>query len=140
MKVIRSVAVAGLVALMLSGAAMAQTLNHKIQANIPFRFAVGGKVLPAGSYTLSFGFNDRNVVMLQDNQGHGAFLMGVPNAESNTKASVLVFRTKDGELYALESIKSPLFGIGFDVNKSLANVARDGSTAEAVTLVAQLVK
>ena len=133
-------AVFGLIAMVLSGAALAQSFTHTVRAKIPFRFVADGKILQPGTYYLSFDLSHRNVVMIRNDQSYASFLTGSMGNQSTDDLTMLEFHTNDGELYALQAIKSPGFGVGFRAGKQLTSVARDKSNGTTRTLIAELVK
>ena len=104
----RRLAALALVALALSGVALAQSFDHKMAANIPFNFYAGTKLLPAGSYTLAFDTNNHTVLMLQKGGNGGAFVIGSPEDASRNGNAVLVFQTNGEGGYALKSSRARL--------------------------------
>jgi hypothetical protein len=84
------------------GLALAQQ-SDQLRASIPFRFAVGDKLLPAGDYTIVSG-NGSPVVMIRDSHYRAqAMIMSIPgNEPTGARTSRLVFRVH-GEKHYLAS-------------------------------------
>ena len=69
--------------------------------NVPFSFTVGGKILPAGEYSVA---RDRNFVRLQGRDGSQRFTwMAVPAAAEENK--VILKFDPQGQTHALQSIQ-----------------------------------
>jgi len=120
----------------LNAAVWAQGFDHKIRAEVPFNFYAGGKLLPAGSYT--FGFNVENhYLMIVNGQGaQGALVMGSPNSIDKDGRSVLVFRTDGEGVYALESLQTTDFAVGFHADRTLSRFARNSGAESTTTVIA----
>jgi len=136
----RRLAVLALVSLALSGAAFAQSFDHKLVANIPFNFYAGSKLLPAGSYTLGFETNNHTLAILQKGGNGGAFVFGSPEDASANGDAVLIFRSNGEGAYALERVAGPEFSLSFHSEKVLSDLADDRSSWTTETLVATLNK
>ena len=72
----RRMAALALLVLALHAATLAQAFSPKVRAQIPFSFYAGGKILPAGSYTLAVNRETCNVAIFQTSTGIGTFLLG----------------------------------------------------------------
>ena len=127
-----------LLTLALGGAALAQDYGHKVRADIPFRFYAGGKVMPAGTYLFTINVETHNVAMLQSNMGNGAFLSGSAYDGSKDGRALLTFRTNKEDVYVLEKVQWPEYGISFDIRKELSSVAQDRVVNATETVIAQL--
>ena len=65
----RKLVVLALFVLALTGASLAQDFSPKVRAQIPFSFYAGGKILPAGNYTLAIHRESNNVAIFQQGTG-----------------------------------------------------------------------
>ena len=93
--VLASTALAAALATLPAVAATSTTLN------VPFSFTVGGKILPAGEYSVE---RDRNFVRLKGKDGSQRFTwIAVPAAAEENKV-VLKFDPQ-GQTHALQSIQ-----------------------------------
>ena len=79
-----------LLAMALTGAALAQSSTHAVRANIPFSFYAGRQVLPAGEYTISINMEDHMAIIGQKATGRSSFLPGLPDDTSRDERTVLV--------------------------------------------------
>jgi hypothetical protein len=92
----------GLVALATSVSAESAMVNF----NAPFEFVVGGKVLPAGSYTIEEPSNG-GVVMIRGNQPNStALVLAVNGGPSNTSNARVTF-SRNGSAVVLSTINVP---------------------------------
>ncbi len=124
--------------LALNIAALAQDFRPKVRADIPFRFYAGGKVLPAGSYTLAVNSGSHNVAIFQSN-GIGTFLLGSPNDGSSNGRALLTFRLNNEDVYVLQKIQAPDVGISFDLGKMSTRLVENQPASTQVVL-ARLVR
>ena len=124
--------------LALNIAALAQDFRPKIRADIPFRFYAGGKVLPAGSYTLAVNSGSHNVAIFQSN-GIGTFLLGSPNDGSSNGRALLTFRLNNEDVYVLQKIQAPDVGLSFDLGKMSTRLVENQPASTQVVL-ARLVR
>ena len=77
-------------AVLLGITAAAQTTNEMVQVNVPFDFSVRGKILSAGSYTVSRLSDDRpEIRIIRDAGGHGVVTFTVGGAQPATGSSLL---------------------------------------------------
>ena len=111
------------VVLALTSASLAQDFSAKVRAHIPFSFYAGGKMLPAGNYTLAVNRGSNNVAIFQKSSGVGAFLIGSPHDASRNGLSLLTFRANQEGTYVLQKIEGPDLGISFVSEKALAHTA-----------------
>lgn len=119
--------VLGLVVLALTGASLAQDFSSKVRAHIPFSFYAGGKMLPAGNYTLAVNRGSNNVAIFQKDSGVGTFLIGSPHDASRNGLSLLTFRASSEGTYVLQKIEGPDLGISFVSDKALSRIALNAS-------------
>jgi hypothetical protein len=124
--------------LALTGASLAQDFSPKVRANIPFSFYAGGKILPAGTYTLAVNRGSNNVVILQKDTGIGTFLLGSPRDGSRNGRSLLTFRANSEGTYVLQKIEGPDLGISFVSHKALSPVALNGSADSPEVVIAAI--
>ena len=97
----RIIAIALFAASSLAAAGNLSAQDHMVKANIPFDFTVSGKVLPAGSYTISSLSPD--AVQVRNVNGHVAELSLVQNDDKRSTTPVLVFQ-RYGNQYFLHEI------------------------------------
>ena len=122
--------------LALTGASLAQDFSPKVRANIPFSFYAGGKILPAGTYTLAVNRGSTNVAILQKDTGIGTFLLGSPRDGSRNGRSLLTFRANSEGTYVLQKIEGPDLGISFASHKALSPVVLNGSADSPEVVIA----
>ena len=125
--------------LTLNIAALAQDFRPKVRADIPFRFSAGGKVLPAGSYTLAINSGSHNVAIFQSN-GIGTFLLGSPNDGSSDGRALLTFRLNNEDVYVLQKIQAPDVGVSFDSGKMSAHLVENRPAEATQVVLARLVR
>src|SRR5208283_3327612 len=106
MRNLRKLVVLALFALALTGAALAEDSAHMVRANIPVDFYVGGKLLPAGEYTVSVNTAEHLITIAQKANGKSAFLMGSPDDSSRDDRVVLTFKLVAGDTYALRELQA----------------------------------
>jgi hypothetical protein len=120
--------------LALTGASLAQDFSAKVRAHIPFDFYAGGKMLPAGNYTLALNRGTNNVAIFQKDTGMGVFLIGSPHDGSRNGRSLLTFHADGEGKYVLLKIEGPDLGISFVSEKALSHLALNagGNSTEVV--------
>lgn len=128
-------AVASLAALILATSAFAQ--SDVLRANIPFDFYVAGKLLPAGTYTITPS-SGANVIRVADGKGNSAYIMAVAEKANRAKdTSRLVFRRYGGTT----SFLSGVYWLGFSNGRELETsemerqIAKNGSTPVPIALI-----
>lgn len=97
--------------LLTAGSVSAQ--DRAVQANIPFNFAVGNTVLPAGTYTVSAISSETPEMLLVRNSDHlklAAMVMTSAGDARYAGDSYLVFH-KYGDQYFLNQVLSPAAAI-----------------------------
>ena len=136
MRNLRKVAVLALFALALTGAALAEDNAHMVRANIPIDFYVGGKLLPAGEYTISVNMAEHEITIGQKATGTRSFLLGTPDDSSRDDRVVLTFKLVAGDVYALRELQGPDMGLSFNPKAPEAAVKTQNQRAETVTVIA----
>ncbi len=131
---------AALFMLALSGAALAQDFEHQVRANIPFNFYANGKLQHAGSYTFAINLDTQNIVMASREKNTGWFLRGSPEDGSKKSVALLTFRTNGQDVYVLQKVQWPDFGVSFNNKNVLADAGELRSMNTTQTVVAQLGK
>lgn len=134
----RKLIVLALVVLALTSASLAQDFSTKVRAHIPFSFYAGGKILPAGNYTLSVNRGSNNVAIFQKDSGVGTFLIGSPHDASRDGLSLLTFRGNSEGMYVLQKIEGPDLGISFVSDKALSHVALDDPADSTEVVIAAI--
>ena len=102
-KYLRKLVALALFAMALTGAALAQDSAHVFRANIPFSFYAGGKLLPAGEYTIPVNLEDQRSLSARG-QPETSFLLGSSEESSRDERTILTFTLVDGEGYALREL------------------------------------
>jgi hypothetical protein len=98
-----------------SGASL-QAQSHEVRADIPFSFAVGSKLLPAGHYTFLTGPSDTIVTRNTDNET--VILSRTEKAfYAVGHLNVLVFN-KYGDGYFLREIRCPSIAKNVEIPQS----------------------
>jgi len=120
----------------LSGAALAQDFTPKVRARIPFNFYAGGKILPAGTYTLSVNRVSYSVAIFQRNSGVGTFLHASQIDGSHNGLSLLTFRNNAEGTYVLVKAEGPDLGLRFSAGNVLSHVALDTPANQTQVVVA----
>ena len=123
MKNFRRLAALTLFALALNAASFAQDFGQTVRANIPFSFYAGGKVMPAGRYSISINRQNGKIAIYQKDKGIGSFLLGSPHDGSNSDRTLLTFRANDDNVYVLQKLVGPDFGLSFGGGKQLSHLA-----------------
>jgi len=93
------IALFALVSFVTVGSISAQ--EQAVKANVPFDFTVGGKLLPAGHYTLSVA--NAGVIKIENSDQHVAILTMATADSNQSKTGELVFN-KYGDQYFLREI------------------------------------
>jgi len=109
-----AIALITLATLFTTGSALAQ--DRGVQANVPFEFTVGGRLLPAGVYTATVSLS--GVMEIQSPDKHvTARTTFAPNLKEQGPGSKWVFQ-RYGEQYFLHSVVSPAAGMRASVPAS----------------------
>jgi len=75
--------------------------SHSVQANVPFDFTVGGKMLPSGTYVITS--ETSNVIVIRNRETNAAALSTTYGAGDRKKDRELVFN-RYGDQYFLSEI------------------------------------
>jgi hypothetical protein len=104
MKRIAAIALLVAASFVTAGSAMAQ--DHAVMATIPFNFAVDGRLLPAGNYTLGPDDTSPRILWITNREtGVRILTVEMPNWSEQKQPNVLVFH-KIGNQYFLSEIHS----------------------------------
>ena len=86
----------------LAASAVAQDVTLKV--SVPFEFAAGGKMLPAGDYTvLRAPTSAPEMVVLRSDAAHSSIILNSANFDTHVRGAKLVFN-RYGEKYFLSQI------------------------------------
>ncbi|HEX8843955.1 MAG TPA: hypothetical protein VF791_04900 [Pyrinomonadaceae bacterium] len=139
-------------AFMTAVATSAQSRGHSLKADIPFDFAVGDKMLPAGEYTVGkASTQDDSVISIRSNEGSQSAVRLTNNVQANApkKRALLIFN-RYGNTYFLAQIWTAGSTEGREMLKSKAERAAESELAkihsgsdlaknvETVTVVAEI--
>ena len=128
--------------LLVAGLAIAQTSN--VRANVPFNFAVGSKILPAGTYDIGAISSDPKMLLLKARDGNSSMIVGSNSAENpkGAEKSKLVFnRYRDQYFLAEIWVKGATSGRQLPKTsreKELAKELAQDLTHQRVEIVASL--
>ena len=112
-----------------------QTTATRVQAEIPFDFAIGDRLFPAGSYNFAVIRQNGFVhsVQLRDNSGKVICrTVAIQNGSSTWKRSEMVFADTGG-LKQLEKLSTPDFGYIFNRSNGDKHVAVAGRVSVPVS-------
>ena len=118
-------------------------LITKVTANVPFDFMVGGKTLPAGSYTLTPG-TTKNTLVIRSGDNHGAIgALTMEAIDKNKGKARLVFRRYGNQRFLAQVFDG--YSGGQELPKSKAereaakpdHLAMKNAAPEIVTIGAQ---
>ncbi|HZT58051.1 MAG TPA: hypothetical protein VFA21_05425 [Pyrinomonadaceae bacterium] len=94
--------------LVLASSASAQT-TQRIGVNVPFDFVAGGRLMPAGHYTVRrLSFEDEKELLIRSDDGRSKAIVMTDAARGNRapESAMLVFR-QYGESYFLAAVSIP---------------------------------
>jgi hypothetical protein len=138
----RNIAIALLAVSTLGVAAKAVAQDPAVRAKVPFEFTVGGKLLPADTYTITSTESGIITVQAADNHFWAETTASHSNQQSE-RNSALVF-DKYGDKYFLHEVKCPTFAaLNVDVPKSklekrvLIQEAKYGGVPEVVLIASR---
>ena len=129
----RNMLIIAALAMLVTTAAGAQTIN--VKAKVPFRFAVGSSILPAGEYSLqTLGFGHALAMRNRDANVTKLVLSNV--CQSRTAAKNRLIFHRYGGSYFLSQIWTEGSSLGYEVPKSAREkeMARSYPTEEVVLL------
>ena len=112
MKRITALALFSVASFVSIGQVMAQ--DHAVQATIPFEFAAGNKVLPAGTYTIATRSTNMIIISNHDQPAVETAALRDPN---ESKKQVLVF-DRLGDRYFLSEIRCQSSGMSLELPPS----------------------
>lgn len=113
-----------------AAAAMAQT-NTKVNAEIPFDFNIGGRILAKGSYQLDiskYASGAATVTVIDRNGVRLETVVASLTENSKNSTPGLEFK-RDGESQTLTGITTPAFGVAVAVSRPKANENRTASVS-----------
>ena len=94
----------------------------KVIANIPFDFEVGGKTLPAGTYTVSKA-SDTGSELLISNREHGVFILPATLDNIHSGGPLVSFEKVAGK-YLLSEVNTPLGAYVVDTRHEQTKLAQ----------------
>ena len=107
------------IGLALAGASAAHAEADEVEtATIPFDFYAGNQQMPAGTYTIKLDIQN-DIITLNDNSGHAAFVIGVPAGDDGSYQSELLF-DHSGDSYFLREVKNNVLDMDFPATKAQA--------------------
>lgn len=95
-----AIAVFTLVGFLAAGNALAQ--QHEVRASVPFSFTAGGKVLPAGNYSIT-SIRDNMIEIRNQDKRAAVLAVAQGTVEQAKSGSVLVFE-RHGDLFSLRKV------------------------------------
>ena len=138
----RNFAIALLAVSTLAAAAKAVAQDLAVQATVPFEFTVGGKLLPADTYTITSTSSGVIMIRAADTHFWAETTASHTNQQSN-RGSALVF-DKYGDKYFLHEVMCPqVSALNVDVPKSkmekrvLIQEAKYGGEPEVVLIASR---
>jgi hypothetical protein len=92
----------------------------RLTANVPFNFNVGGKILPAGHYSISFinTSSDKRVLQLVRSEGGAAILIQTTDVVGKPDETAKLEFNRYGNQYFFAQVWLPSDGIGMQARKS----------------------
>ena len=92
----------------------------RLTANVPFNFNVGGKILPAGNYSISFinTSSDKRVLQLVRSEGGAAILIQTTDVVGKPDETAKLEFNRYGNQYFFAQVWLPSDGIGMQARKS----------------------
>ena len=135
---VRKFVALALFTLALSGAALAQSFEQSVHANIPFSFYADGKLQPAGTYTFAINLSAHSIEMSPDYKSSSQFLVGSPADGTSKNVGILTFRTDGEKVYVLQKAQWMDYGVSFNIKRDLARAVDMGSLTQTETVIAQL--
>jgi hypothetical protein len=92
-------------AAVLGGASIARADDHKVTANVPFDFMVGGSRMPAGHYMIStVGDNTAMVAIASTDARRSVYTLTIPQASTDGKAAPQLVFEKVENQYVLRQV------------------------------------
>ena len=135
---VRTIVAVTIFTLALTDAALAQSYQHKVRANIPFSFYADGKLQSAGTYDFAINPGTHGIAISSEERSTASFLGGAPDDGTSRAAAVLTFVTNEAGAYVLQSAQWPDFGVAFDVKRAPGRSIHAKAPNATQTVVAQL--
>jgi len=110
----RNFAIALIALSTLAGAGKALAQHQAVQATVPFEFTVGGKLLPADTYTIS---SSSGVIVVRSVDGHFTSITTSSYDGREVKGGKLIF-AKYGDRYFLHEVVCPAASIHANIPAS----------------------
>lgn len=123
-----------MLALALSGAALAQRYDQSVRANVPFSFYANGALQPAGTYDFAINLQTYRVAMSSGETNAASFLGGLPEDGAGQGVAKLIFHLNAEGTYVLEEAQWPDAGVSFGSKRSVVLRASN----ETRTVLAQV--
>ncbi len=121
----QAIRVLSMFALFLAVAASAYA-QDKVLADVPFEFAVGGKALPAGTYTIGRASASRpGMLELRSEDGNGTVVYMPADFDGGAAGAQLVFH-RYGNHYFLRAVQTVQGRYALGESKQEMRVARGG--------------
>ncbi len=121
----QAIRVLSMLALFLAVAAGAYA-QDKVSADVPFEFAVGGKTLPAGTYTIGRASANRpGMLLLHGEDGNGNVVYAPADFDGREAGTKLVFH-RYGNHYFLRAVQTGQGRYQLGESKQEMHVARGG--------------
>ena len=119
--------------LLVAGSAFGQTI--RVKADIPFDFAMSGKTLPAGEYTIKSDAKAGFLLVTNTNSGRTAMVLvqGVDGGTPSDRSKLVFYRY--GKSYFLRKISMAGYnGLELPATRGETEVAMDYTNHEEVVL------
>ena len=131
---VRNLVVLVVVAMALTGLALAQDSTYRVTANVPFDFYAGDQQLPAGMYQFVVNLEDHSVMLRNKTTGRSYALLARPGDGESAGEAVVEFDVIGGA-HMLADLKTASTGVNFPEQKAMqASAARKGSVAIVASL------
>lgn len=132
MKLIKTAVAAGLLAFVMTASAQ----NYNLRASVPFKFAVGNQVMPAGDYLVKMDVAHTRIELMNQDGSVQAYIpvMSRRTVGSPVKAS-LTFNTY-GRTHYLHTVKGAGTPEGWDLFRSRAERESAKSIVPTTTEIA----
>jgi len=126
----RSLAITGLVAMLIGTASVVSAQTFETIANVPFTFTAGAKSLPRGRYSLSTLPGQTNVVLIRS-LDRGVIVLSQPEGPSRVDSTPRLVFDRYGDQYFLREIRLA-DNVGFQLPQSAGeNAAAERMAADA---------
>jgi hypothetical protein len=125
----------------LTGFALAQQFDYRVEANLPVDFYAGDQHLPAGTYLFAVNYGDHAVTMRNQATGRTAVVLASPvvNAspgyDNRNKSAQVELRSVGGR-YVLAEVQGRSSGVEFPVQRT--STLASAESERTITVVASL--